>query len=222
MPFLPSPVPLDSKSSLDKQQRAWDKRYCEKGRQWGNAPVEFIQPRPCGTVLELGVGDGKNLRVRDSNNCFCIGLDFSSAALQICRTDPELSDVHLLLGDVCRIPVKNALVNLVYAHHILGHLSSPLQPLLMDEIFRVLRPGGTLALTVFASGDMRDGQGLEVEHAMYLRGDGIITRYFTPDEIKCLGKQFIILAVNREEWYLSIRGKKLLRAVLTALLKKPE
>ncbi|HWQ63528.1 MAG TPA: class I SAM-dependent methyltransferase [Methanospirillum sp.] len=221
MPSLPSSDSLVS-SSPDKQQMAWDRRYREKGRQWGNAPAEFIQTLPCGTVLELGVGDGKNLRVRDSESCLCIGLDFSPAALQICRTDPELSDVHLLLGDVCKIPVRSTQVNFVYAHHILGHLSSSLQPLLMDEIFRVLRPGGTLALTVFASGDMRDGQGREVDQGIYLRGDGIITRYFTPDEIKSLGKQFIILAVNREEWFLTIKGKKYLRAVLTALLKKSE
>jgi ubiquinone/menaquinone biosynthesis C-methylase UbiE len=221
MSSLPSVDLLDS-SFFEKQRIAWDRRYYEKGRLWGNAPTEFVHSHPCGTVLELGVGDGKNLRVRDSENSFCIGLDFSIAALHICRTDPELSDVHLLLGDACRIPVRNANVNLVYAHHILGHLPSPLQPLLMSEIFRVLIPGGTFALTVFASGDMRDGQGREVENAMYLRGDGIVTRYFTPDDIRDLGKKFIIQTINREEWFLTIRGKKYLRAVLTGLLKKPE
>lgn len=209
-------------SSFNNQRIAWDNRYYEKGKQWGNAPAEFIQPYPSGTVLELGVGDGKNLRVRESKNCICIGLDFSIAALQICTIDQQLSGVHFMLGDACRIPIKNATMNLVYAHHILGHLSSPLQPFLMDEIFRVLTPGGAVALTVFASGDMRDGQGQEVEHAMYLRGDGIITRYYTLDEIRDLAKKFIVLTINREEWFLTIKGKKYLRAVLIALLKKPD
>nr|WP_319540538.1 class I SAM-dependent methyltransferase [uncultured Methanospirillum sp.] len=203
------------------QQYAWDRRYSEKGRQWGNAPTEFSHTSSCGTILELGVGDGKNLRVRGNRDAFFIGLDFSPAALCICRSDPQLAGVHLLLGDACYIPLRSSSVDLVYAHHILGHLSSLLQPLLIEEVFRVLKPRGMLALTVFASGDMREGKGEEVEASTYIRGDGIITRYFTPEEISHLGR-FIVHTINREEWPFPVRGKKYVRAVLTALLEKPE
>ena len=204
------------------QRTAWDQRYREKGRQWGNAPTEFSHALSCGTVLELGVGDGKNLRARESSDAHFIGLDFSPAALRICRSDPQLAGVHLLLGDACQIPIRSSSVDLVYAHHILGHLSSSLQSLLMEEVLRVLKPGGMLALTVFASGDMREGKGEEVEASTYLRGDGIITRYFTLEEISHFGRGFIVHTINREEWPLSVKGRKYVRAVLTALLEKPE
>jgi len=221
--FFP-PNSLSSSPALSpfSQQYAWDRRYSEKGRQWGNAPTEFSHISSCGTVLELGVGDGKNLRVRESSNAFFIGLDFSPAALRICRTDPQLAGVHLLLGDVCRIPIRSSSVELVYAHHILGHLSSLLQPLVTKEIFRVLKPCGMLALTVFASGDLREGKGEEVEASTYVRGDGIITRYFAPEEISHLGRGFIVHEIKREEWPFTVRGRKYVRAVLTALLEKPE
>ncbi len=204
------------------QRTAWDQRYSEKGRQWGNAPTEFSHTLSCGTVLELGVGDGKNLRVRESSDTCFIGLDFSPAALRICRSDPQLSGVHLLLGDACQIPIRSSSIDLVYAHHILGHLSSSLHSLLMEEVFRVLKPHGLVALTVFASGDMREGKGEEVEASTYLRGDGIITRYFSPEEITHLGHEYSIRAINREEWPFFVRGRKYVRAVLTALLEKPD
>jgi len=203
------------------QRTAWDRRYHEKGRQWGNAPSEFNHLSPSGTILELGVGDGKNLRVRENSDGFYIGIDFSLSALEICKNDPELTGVHLLLGDACLIPLRQSLIDLVFAHHILGHLPLFQQTKLMDEVFRVMKPGGSLALTVFASGDMREGKGQEVEKATYLRGDGIITRYFTPDDIRKLGFRFIIRRVEREEWIFPVKGRKYVRAVLTALFEKP-
>jgi|GEM_PF-582647 len=208
-------------SSLS-QQAAWERRYSEKGRQWGNAPTEFSHTSPYGVVLELGVGDGKNLRARESHNAFFIGLDYSKAALQICRRDPQLTNVHLLLGDACKIPMRSSSVDFIFAHHILGHLSLTFQSVMMEEVFRILKPHGMVALTVFASGDMREGKGEEVEASTYLRGDGIITRYFDPEEIRNLGSGFIIHTINREEWLFPVRGRTYIRALLTAKLQKPE
>ncbi|MDD1728391.1 MAG: class I SAM-dependent methyltransferase [Methanospirillum sp.] len=210
------PNPLTPSS----QRQSWDERYHEKGRQWGNAPAEFIQDQLIGTILELGVGDGKNVRTRNLSDRCCIGVDFSPAALRICQGDPVLSDLHLVQSDACYLPFHNSSVDHVYAHHILGHLSLYLQPVLMDEIWRVLKPQGSLALTVFAQGDMRDGQGEEIEPGTYLRGDGIITRYFSPDDIRVLGFRFLIGKIIREEWILRIRGKSHRRAVLTVVLEK--
>lgn len=211
----------DHPLSRDALKNAWDDRYREKGRQWGNAPSEFLS-HDTGIILELGVGDGKNVRTRTKQNTHYIGLDFSFAALQLCQTDPELSGTDLMLADVCNLPILDTSIDLVYAHHILGHLPSHLQQNLMDEVFRVLKPMGSLALTVFASGDLRDGQGTEIEPATFLRGDGIITRYFTPRDIKELGNKFLIKNIEREEWTLLIRGIRHKRAVLTTVLEKPD
>ena len=49
------------------QQKAWDTRYRVKGRQWGNAPCEFSGTGTSGIILELGIGDGKNIRVRKTD-----------------------------------------------------------------------------------------------------------------------------------------------------------
>lgn len=192
-----------------------------KGRQWGNAPADYQMGPDSGIILELGVGDGKNLRARTISGAYYIGLDFSGEALHLCRKEPYFSDIPLLLADACHIPIRDASVNKVYAHHILGHLSSLLTPILISEVYRVLCPKGRLILTVFAQGDMRDKNGKEIQTSTYLRGDGIITRYYNEDMIRTLGQNFIILQVNRIEWPMRIRGRQYSRAIITALLEKP-
>jgi SAM-dependent methyltransferase len=202
------------------QQKEWEVRYRMKGRQWGNAPSE-IQNTPKGRViLELGVGDGKNLRTRQKEGILMVGLDFSLAALQLCRSDQNLTETMLLLGDVCYLPICDAAVHQVFAHHILGHIPICFCQVMLDEVYRVLRPGGLAAVTVFATGDMREGVGKEVEPSTFLRGDGIITRYFTAEDIIILSRRFILLDIRREEWSLLIRGKNKKRAVLIATLQK--
>jgi SAM-dependent methyltransferase len=202
------------------QRDAWETRYRLKGRQWGNAPSDFTGIIPTGTVLELGIGDGKNLRTRNTEGIFPIGLDFSPTALRLCRSDPSLCSISLLLGDMCFLPLRSETIDHIFAHHILGHIPIRLSRTLIDEMYRILRPEGRAIVTVFARGDMREGTGKEVEPGTFLRGDGIITRYFTPDDIILLAGKFKVMEVRREEWPLRLRGKKKIRVIFVALLQK--
>lgn len=206
----------------DSQRAAWEQRYQERGRQWGNAPGEFTQTPERGVILELGAGDGKNLRTRRMLEGILIGLDFSISALQLCREDPVLKDVTLVLGDARYLPFSNASVHQVFAHHILGHLQKNNQTVLMKEILRVLMPGGILALTVFGSGDMRKGKGREIEPSTYLRGDGIITRYYDREDIEAISQGFIITGITCNHWPFRVKEKEYQRSLLTATLQKPQ
>ncbi|MFH0967880.1 MAG: class I SAM-dependent methyltransferase [Methanobacteriota archaeon] len=202
------------------QQEAWEIRYRMKGRQWGNAPAEFSSIVNTGVILELGIGDGKNLRARRHEGVLPIGIDFSLAALQLCCSDPTLSGTPLLLGDVCYLPIRNNTVHQIFAHHILGHIPLRFCEMMIDELHRVLQPEGIVSLTVFASGDMRYGMGEEVEKSTFLRGDGIITRYFSHEDIIILARKFTILDLKYQEWPLRIRGQNLKRAVFIGKLQK--
>ncbi|PKL60820.1 MAG: hypothetical protein CVV33_00725 [Methanomicrobiales archaeon HGW-Methanomicrobiales-4] len=203
------------------QREAWEVRYQIKGRQWGNAPSEFSTIVNTGIALELGVGDGKNLRARRNEGILTIGIDFSLAALQLCCSDPTLSETPLVLGDVCYLPMRDATIYQIFAHHILGHIPIRFCEKVGDELLRVLIPGGIAAVTVFATGDMRDKIGKEVEPSTFLRGDGIITRYFNYEDIIILFRKFTILDIKREEWPLRIRGINKKRSVFITMLKKP-
>jgi len=207
-------------SDLLSFREAWDTRYRVRGRQWGNAPVEFAEISSFGVVLELGVGDGKNIRARHMSGSYTIGLDFSLEALRLCRFDPTLCDCDFIAADGCILPIRDNSVNLVFAHHILGHIPACNLSSLIHEVHRVLALEGRFFVTVFAKGDMRDGSGYEVEPSAYVRGDGIMTRYFQIDEMKRLFNKFFISDIRQEEWQMKIRGRNYPRMIITTELIK--
>lgn len=204
----------------DSLREAWNRRYQGRRRQWGNAlewPSNKIKE---GLILELGIGDGKNLRSRPNTSSLFVGLDFSAEAVRVCAKDPAMSEIRLVTADACMIPFQDNTFSVIFAHHVLGHIPSGLQVCFLDEVWRTLTPPGYVILTVFGTGDMREGTGTEIEPLTYLRGDGIITRYYSEDMIQKLCNRFIIHDIGRTEWTYTIRGALHLRCEISAILGK--
>lgn len=199
---------------------AWNLRYRGSRRQWGNARAWPPSIPKDGLILELGIGDGKNLRSRPDTSSLYVGMDFSSEAIRACTNDREMADVRLVIADACSIPFQDNTFSIIFAHHILGHIPSGLQVCTLDEVWRTLTPSGFVILTVFGTGDMREGSGTEIEPSTYLRGDGIITRYFSEDMIRNLCYRFTIHKMSRTEWTYSIRGVRYPRSEISVILGK--
>ncbi|HWQ67883.1 MAG TPA: class I SAM-dependent methyltransferase [Methanospirillum sp.] len=204
----------------DIQRSAWNSRYLRSGRQWGNAPSEFSLTPNVGVILEAGVGDGKNLRVRPDQGEMVMGFDFAESAIRLCRADPTLTHVHLFIGDLRAVPLKRDSVDLIYAHHILGHLDEKDLGTAIQEVSRILKPAGSIALTVFSQYDMRYNSRKQNDSGIVIRGDGIITRFFTFQEIRVLFENFSEVFLNRNQWSLKVRGVEHVRSVITGLYKK--
>jgi len=214
---------MDDRKNPDirsSQRDAWNLRYQGRSRQWGNARNWPSCIHKEGLILELGIGDGKNLRSRPDTSARFVGMDFSSEAIKACANDHEMSDVRLVIADACSIPFRDNTFSMIFAHHVIGHIPSGLQVCILDEIFRTLTPSGCVILTVFGTGDMREGSGTEIEPSTYLRGDGIITRYFSEDMIQKLCYRFVIRNMSRTEWAYRIRGVRYLRSEISVIMEK--
>jgi len=95
-------------------------------------------------VLDVGTSTGTNLRLlRDLGFHSVVGLDASEDAIAFCAAK-GLGRVRL--GDVTRMPFENAEFSLVLATDIIEHVDDDLAAL--SEIYRVLRPGGSVLITV--------------------------------------------------------------------------
>lgn len=93
-------------------------------------------------VLDIGCGTGLILEALAEQG-FAMGLDFSFKALQFSR---QRNLKNLIRGNVKNIPVKDSSVDLVVALDLLEHIEDDQG--LLDEIQRVLKPGGYLLSTV--------------------------------------------------------------------------
>jgi len=95
-------------------------------------------------VLDVGCGAGANLRLlSDLGMPSVVGLDRNLASIRFCR-EKGLGEIEQ--GDLRHLPFAAESFDLVLATDVLEHIDD--DQLAVEEIHRVLRPGGTALLTV--------------------------------------------------------------------------
>jgi SAM-dependent methyltransferase len=171
----------------------WQTDYQTRGSLWAGASYLLPEIPENALVLETGCGNGKTLRSLGQN---AVGIDISSAAVQ-------LTDSSALVGDVRFLPFKDSVFDIIFCWHVLGHLFFKERKTAADEMLRVLKPGGVLYFKDFSRNDFRYGKGTEVEPSSFLRGDGIVTHYFEPEELISLFGPSDFSTVS---WDLRIKG----------------
>ena len=197
--------------------QAWDRDYARRGRVWGGS-VKDLPALPDGSmVLEMGCGDGKTLSIMPASWRIA-AVDISFQALLLARQ--ARPDAGLLLADVCRLPFQSENFDAALAFHVAGHLFLDQRLALAKEAARVLRPGGRLFFRDFSREDMRMGQGEKVEEATFRRGSGIITHYFSEGEVAAMFSGLKMDLIRTQRWSMRIRGEKLLRSEVEAVLVK--
>lgn len=93
-------------------------------------------------VLDLGCGVGFFGGLARKRGARVVGLDFSEAALQIARK--QQVGMPLIRGDATRVPFPDACFDRVLLNDIIEHLAEAPGRQMVQEIFRILRPGGQL------------------------------------------------------------------------------
>jgi ubiquinone/menaquinone biosynthesis C-methylase UbiE len=99
--------------------------------------------QPGSSVLEIGVGTGRiALPLIRAQHYRYIGIDLSRTMMEALRSKAQDMPITLIQGDVAHLPFTAGTFDAVVAVHVF-HLVSDWQ-LAMDEVKRVLRPGGIL------------------------------------------------------------------------------
>jgi len=197
---------------------AWERDYRARGRLWGGVarPPELAAGS---RVLELGCGNGKTLSAICGLSLKVVAVDISPKAVALCRL--QAPQAGLLLADACHLPFREESFDAVLAFHVAGHLLEEGRELLAREAGRVLSRGGRLMLREFDAGDMRAGQGKEVEPGTFLRGQGTVTHYFSGEEVEELFSGLEASSIKASEWMMRVRGRDLIRRQLEAVFLKP-
>ncbi len=115
----------------------WERIY----RRWRPQLVGDL----AGTILEAGVGTGRNLPFYRGQRV--VGLDLSEVMLaRASRRLPADARAHLLQGDACRLPMSSASVDSYLSTFLYCVLPDDLQTGSLAEMARVLKPGGRFRL----------------------------------------------------------------------------
>lgn len=207
---------------MNSGQNPWDDDYLRRGRLWGGRSTSLHGLPYSSRILELGCGDGKTTGSLVRNG-FCVtAVDFSPAAVSLCRnTCPDPDHATLLIADIRKTPFCTASFDVIIASHITAHLNDNGRQKLAVEVFRLLVPGGILYFRDFSTKDFRYGHGLETEARTFARKNGIATHYFTREEVLTLFPHLSVQSLAEHRWEMRVRGVVLPRAEIVAEFKKP-
>jgi SAM-dependent methyltransferase len=132
-------------------------------------PTALAELREGETVLDLGSGGGIDVllsarRVGPRGKAY--GLDMTEAMLALARDNQRhagLENVEFLKGEIEHIPLPDASVDVIISNCVINLSADKRQ--VMAEAFRVLKPGGRLAISDVV---VRGAVPAEVRHSMEL------------------------------------------------------
>lgn len=124
--------------SLDYEAlaEAYDELYSREQNVKHEAALKLLPPEE--PVLDAGCGTGLLLQLMP---CYSVGLDLSRSMLRVAKHRTALGD--LVRGDAERMPFRSCCFQTVYSVTVVHEA-----PRLVDEVKRVLKPGGSAAITL--------------------------------------------------------------------------
>lgn len=110
-------------------------RFSMSGRRDRIFRTGLRKSSPGSLILDLGCGGGRHYFTRYGR---VIGLDSEFALLRQSRQLYE----GVVLGSALSMPFKDGAFDAVVSSDVIGHIPNELKPRLLEEMYRVLKPGG--------------------------------------------------------------------------------
>jgi SAM-dependent methyltransferase len=172
------------------QREQWQRTYLAHPGMYGEEPSAAARRaatifRAAGVrdVLELGAGHGRDALHFARSGFIVHATDFSLTGLEQLRQrarDERLTGRISTVAHDARqpLPLAEATVDAVFAHMLLCMALSTMEiHALVDQIHRVLRPGGVFVYTVRHTGDAHYGTGTALGDDIYEHG-GFAVHFF--------------------------------------------
>lgn len=156
------------------------RRWISAGQMLRRAFIEDMGLKPGDRVLEVGCGGGRQaLALSDYlEPGGYVGLDIDELSIRACRAQPVLDEFEFVVADVenevynpaggtsgseYRFPFEDDSFDFVFAASVYTHLLEDDCANYAREMMRVLRPGGTAAVSIFLQTTPVPGQAFSFE-----------------------------------------------------------
>lgn len=181
----------------------WEKIYQKEGEIFSE-PTPKIQEackvfkkKRYSKVLDLACGTGRHSVYLAQQGFFVYATDISKTGIEILKENAKaknLKNIRYKVHDMTKIPYKDEFFDAIICVFAMGHGLLCDAKNTIDEMFRVLKPKGTVITEFISVNDKTYGKGKEIEENTFLgsmkREEDIPHHYFTEKEIKKLFSKF--------------------------------
>ncbi len=176
-------------------RRFWDERFRREGRIWGDAPSQvavavarFFRAQSLARICIPGCAYGRHCLYFARQGFRVVGLDVALAGLAMAAASARTAGLALGIaaGDVLAPPVRDGAFDGIFAFNVLHLFLADGRARCAAECCRIVRPGGWLCATAFATEDPTCGMGRPVEPNTFDDRGGRPAHYFTAPELRDL------------------------------------
>lgn len=131
-----------------------------------NRVVELVDPQPGETGLDIGTGTGNLAGKLAAAGAAMVGVDQSREMLKRCAA--KVPGIETKIGNFLALPCFDQQFDFVVSSFAYHHLTDEQKPLALEEMNRVLKPGGRLCIADW----MADDEAQRAELLAMLRDSG--------------------------------------------------
>lgn len=154
----------------------WDRRWkTEEGRSdWLEpepevmAAARLLREAGASRALDLGCGVGRHSIFLSSLGFSVFAFDASHAGIAFARSQAEAERIHFMIGLMTELPIEDCSLDYLLAWNVIYHGNRAIVRQSLDEIRRVLGPGGFFQGTMLSKSNDREGMGREIEPGTYI------------------------------------------------------
>ncbi|HJN14280.1 MAG TPA: class I SAM-dependent methyltransferase [Armatimonadota bacterium] len=189
---------------------SWDDLFADPRFHWTEPDEGVLATAPRwrdegrDAIYDLGCGAGRHMAYLQTQGFELYGSDVAPNGLDACGrylAEAKLP-ARLVRADMTTCPFADASFDAGVSTNVLNHNSLPMLRETIDEVRRVLKPGGEFYLTVLSTNDWRCGSGEEVAPNTWVLGEGpeagILHHFFDDDGIRDWLSDFDIIEARRD------------------------
>ncbi|XP_062101326.1 uncharacterized protein LOC133807169 [Humulus lupulus] len=171
-----------------------DRHYLDK--EWGH----YFSGAGRKTILEIGCGAGNTIfpLVATYPDIFVYACDFSQRAVNLVKAHKDFRDSHVsafvcdLTVDDLKDHISPSSVDIVTMIFVLSAVSPEKMSLVLQNVRKVLKPGGYVLFRDYATGDLAQerliSKDQKISENFYVRGDGTRAFYFSNEFLTSMFK----------------------------------
>ena len=196
------------------ETEGWEPVYKEKGDLYPDVMPEvkeyskIFKKNNYKKILDLGCGTGRNTIYLAQQGFSVYALDISKTGIKITKNKAKklnLNNIEYKISNITDTKYEDNSFDAIICIFVLSHGLLKDNQEAIDEIYRILKPGGMIITELMSTKDITYGKGKKIEENTYLGGmeddPHMMHHYFTEKEIKNMFSKFTKLETSEKKYF---------------------